>query len=84
MSTSTSEERRARRQARALRGLLVHLALYVSVALGVFAVTGSPHVGMLVGWGFAVALHAVVIGCDLVLDETWEDRFVARRTGRNG
>ncbi len=72
----------ARKRVEDLRGFYSHLAVYLVVNLGLFIInrvaTPRSHwfVWPLIGWGIAVALHAVV----LVLEGPWGQRWEERKT----
>jgi hypothetical protein len=86
---ATDEERlirRARKRVAMKTGFLVHLLVYVLVNLGLFALNASVpgprwHVFPLLGWGFGLAIHGIVVLVSLQ-GEGMRDRMIANEVER--
>jgi uncharacterized integral membrane protein len=73
--------RRARKRVAMKTGFLVHLLVFVLVNLGLFALNATLpgprwHLFPLVGWGFGLAIHGIVVLVSLK-GEGLHDRMVA-------
>jgi hypothetical protein len=74
--------KRARKRVKALRDFYTHLAMYLAVNLGLFAinmVTNREHLWFfwpLIGWGIGVLIHAISLMFESPLSERWEERKV--------
>lgn len=76
-------EQRARKRVQDIRGLYVHLLVYLCIIGGLFvldAVTGGGwwFFWVAIPWGIGVATHVVAVTSDSVFDSDWEDRKVER------
>jgi hypothetical protein len=82
MMDEQKEYQRALERVRALRGFYVHLMVYVTVNLGLVAIdllTDPPGLTWsyypLVGWGAALAVHALVVFvAEGLFGSDWEER----------
>ncbi|MFN8633065.1 MAG: 2TM domain-containing protein [Chloroflexota bacterium] len=85
-----SDYQRALERVRALRGFYVHLMVYVAVNLGLMAIdwlTDPPGLTWayypLVGWGVALAIHALnLFVADGLFGPRWEERKVRELLSR--
>ena len=76
--------RKAKRRVKEIRGFYTHLGVYVLInaMLLLINITTSPDIlwfyWPLLGWGIAVALHALrVFGAGLGLGTEWEEKKIA-------
>ena len=76
----------ARRHARNVRGFYTHLAVYVLVNAGLFALNMLSSPGRMwfgwttFGWGIGLVAHSLaVFGLGGWLGQDWEDREIRRR-----
>jgi hypothetical protein len=83
MSEQETRYRNAKKRVEALRGFYVHLTVYVLVNLLLFTINmltspdGLWFFWPLMGWGIAVALHALrVFGSDRRFGTEWEERKI--------
>jgi hypothetical protein len=89
IASRDAEFKRARERAQALQGLYIHLLVYAVVNTGLFLInwaTRGPEGGWwfywpLLGWGVAVAIHAMSIVAP-IFSPDWADRRAERMLGR--
>ena len=82
MDEQTAKYQRAKRRFETLKGFYVHLGVYVAVNLLLFLINiiVSPDllwfIWPLMGWGIAIALHAVRVFVEAP-GSSWEERKIA-------
>ena len=84
MNTEDNRYQKAKKRVEALKGFYVHLTVYVLVNLLLCTINLLTSPGRLwfywplLGWGIAVALHALrVFGAGLGLGTEWEEKKIA-------
>ncbi len=74
--------KRAKERVEALRGFYIHLLVYLTVNLGLFAINmlSSPHslwfYWPLIGWGIGLAVHGMVVFAGGPFGPAWEERKI--------
>ena len=82
MNTKEIKYLKAKERVEALRGFYIHLTVYVIVNLGLFIINMmmSPEtlwfIWPLMGWGIAVALHALRVFVERP-GSSWEEKKIA-------
>ena len=82
MNTNEIKYLKAKERVEALRGFYIHLTVYVIVNLGLFIINmmTSPEtlwfIWPLMGWGIAVALHALRVFVERP-GSSWEEKKIA-------
>jgi hypothetical protein len=84
MNTEDNKYQKAKKRVKEIRGFYTHLGVYVLInaMLLLINITTSPDIlwfyWPLLGWGIAVALHALrVFGAGLGLGTEWEEKKIA-------
>jgi hypothetical protein len=73
---------RARKRVEELRGFYIHLAMYLTVNLGLFILNIATNPGALwffwplIGWGIGVLIHGVALVLEGPLSGKWEERKI--------
>ena len=88
--TEEKLRQKARERARAKLSFYIHLIVYVSVNVLLFAIwyitlglSGFPwFIFPLIGWGIALVLHAIVAFYGKSLEESMEDRMTERELAK--
>ena len=81
-TTEETSYRRVKERVEELKGFYTHLAVWLVVNLGLLLIDLAAGSGWwffwpLVGWGVAVAIHAVVVfGIEGPLGRGWEERKI--------
>ena len=81
-TTEETSYQRVKTRVEELKGFYAHLTVYLLVNLGLFVIDFASGSGWwfywpLVGWGVAVAIHAVfVFGIEGPLGRGWEERKI--------
>ncbi len=77
----TARVQRAHKRADDIRGLYVHVMIYLVVNAGLFVIDAVSGDGWwfywpLLGWGIGLGAHAVAVFSDRFLGAEWEERKV--------
>ncbi len=83
MNTEENQYQKAKERVEAIKGFYIHLIVYVAVNLMLFSINvifspeGLWFFWPLMGWGIAVAFHALsVFGFGLYFGPDWEERKI--------
>lgn len=81
--------RQARKRVEEIKGLYIHLTVYLLVNVGLFAIDALSSPGSTwfywpaIGWGIGVAIHAATVLIGGWLGSTWEERKVQKYLERH-
>ena len=89
MSVHTEQDpavERARKRLEELRGLYIHIAMYVVINVGLVAIDLIGGGGfewsrwVLIGWGIGLASHLTVYGFEAMTSGNWQAKKLAQYT----